>query len=53
MKSFVYLLIGDTNDARLQGEQNLKMTIQQYIEGQNRPVCLSSHQALEIKLGTA
>lgn len=55
MKSFAYLLTGDTNDARLQGEQNLKMTmtIQQYIEGQNCSVCLRIYQALEIKLGTA
>jgi hypothetical protein len=53
MKSFVYLLTGDTNDARLQGEQNLKMTIQQYIEGQNCPVCLRMYQALEIKLESA
>jgi hypothetical protein len=50
MESFADSLIGDTNDARLQGEQNLKMTIQQYIEGQNCPVCLRSYQALEFKL---
>lgn len=42
------------NDDRLQGEQNLKMTIQQqYIEGFNHPVCLRSYQALEFKLESA
>jgi hypothetical protein len=41
------------NDDRLQGEQNLKMTIQQYIEGFNRPVCLRGYQALEFKLESA
>jgi hypothetical protein len=40
---------GWTYDDRLQGEQNLKMTIQQYIEGLFNPVC-PKYRVLDFKL---